>query len=104
MKLTLDTVCVRHEATASRVIDNEAIVLTPEDSRIYTLNETGTCIWECLQTRRTLAELVERVQKEFDCMREQAVNDVMTFVGHLLDRHLVNVQPSANPAKPEQQD
>jgi hypothetical protein len=86
----------RDARTASRVIAGEAIILTPQDSRIRNLNETGSRIWELLAEKPTVEALVQRIHTEFDVTEEQARADVTAFVEQLVAAGLATV--SAGPA------
>ena len=91
--ISSDQVVLRDKKTASRVIAGEAIVLTPADSKIRNLNETGSRIWEMLAEKPTVGEIVERIQQEFDVSREQADADVRAFVEDLAAKGMVTVVP-----------
>jgi len=47
---------------------------------VYTLNETGAFIWERLDGKSTLAEIISCMQSEFDVNAETARNDLLDFV------------------------
>ncbi|MDA2924184.1 PqqD family protein [Acidobacteria bacterium AH-259-L09] len=50
---------------------------------IYTSNDTGTTIWECLDGERTVNQIVETICREYDVPAEEATQDVMDFSGAL---------------------
>ncbi len=60
--ISLDQVVCKDKKTASRILAGEAIVLTPMNSKIYNLNETGSRIWAWLDDRPTVGDLVARMQ------------------------------------------
>ena len=47
---------------------------------VYTLNETGAFIWERLDGKSNLAEIISCMQSEFDVDAETAKNDLLAFV------------------------
>ena len=47
---------------------------------VYTLNETGAFIWERLDGKSNLAEIINCVQIEFDVDAETAKKDILAFV------------------------
>ena len=47
---------------------------------VYTLNETGAFIWERLDGKSTLAEIISCMQSEFDVDAKTAKNDLLDFV------------------------
>ncbi len=50
---------------------------------VYTLNETGAFIWEKLDGKSTLAEIISSMQTEFDVDAETAKNDLLAFVAEM---------------------
>jgi hypothetical protein len=89
--IALDQVVSRDERTASRVLAGEAIILTSMDSRIHSLNETGSRIWELLADEPTLGEVVARMCAEFEVSEEQARTDVLSFIGLLASKGMVSL-------------
>lgn len=50
---------------------------------IYSLNEVGAFIWEHIDGKSTVAELVSVVRGEFDASPEQVESDVQQFLAQL---------------------
>jgi hypothetical protein len=94
--LTPDQIVSRNTHTASRIIAGEAIILTPQDSKIRNLNETGSRIWELLAEKPTLGSIIQRIHAEFNVSEAQAQSDVVAFLTHLSAQGLVTVQDSPN--------
>jgi hypothetical protein len=76
---------------AWRVYDGRAVIITPEDSRLHSLNEVGTLVWEAADGRTPVTEIVARVCGEFDVTAERAAADVDAFVEDLVGRGLLSV-------------
>ena len=51
---------------AWRVYEGEAVIVSPEDSMLHTLNAVGTFIWEAADGRTTLGTIVDRVVDAVD--------------------------------------
>jgi hypothetical protein len=81
----------RQKEVAWRLIDGEAVIITPSDSTMHSLNESGTRIWELISGNRTLGEVAEAVQVEFDVDAERARKDTLWFVECLAKKGLVEV-------------
>ncbi len=47
---------------------------------VYTLNETGAFIWERLDGKSNLSEIISCIQSEFNVDAETAKNDLLAFV------------------------
>ena len=93
--ISLDQVVSRDERTASRVLGGEAVVLTPMDSKIHSLSETGTRIWELLADKPTVGEVIAQIHREFKVDEEQAKEDVMAFLEEMVDKGMVKLSESS---------
>jgi hypothetical protein len=91
----LDQIVCKDKKTASRILAGEAIVLTPMNSKIYNLNETGSRIWAWLDDRPTVGELAARMQSEFKVDEEQAQADIIAFLEELVARGMVALGESS---------
>lgn len=47
---------------------------------IYTLNETGAFIWEQIDGKKTIGEIIKAVVEEFDTEPQTAERDVLEFM------------------------
>ena len=72
-----------HPESAGRVLDGEAVVVTPADSRMHTLNEVGTFLWDRADGARSVAELAEAVEARFEVDAQTARSDTAQFVADL---------------------
>ncbi|MGQ9619629.1 MAG: PqqD family protein [Bacteroidales bacterium] len=55
---------------------------------IYTLNETGAFIWELIDGKMTVEEIIGEVIKEFDTDRKTATRDVFDFINSM-EKYLI---------------
>ena len=83
---------VQNPRAAWRVYEGEAVIVSPEDSTLHTLNAVGTLIWEAADGRTALGAIVGRVCEAFDVDRATAARDATTFVELLCRRGLLTVQ------------
>ncbi|MEE2959926.1 MAG: PqqD family protein [Myxococcota bacterium] len=72
---------------ASRTLDDTAFVLF--DSRMVSLNEVGTYIWETYKHPHTTTEVTGGVVGEFETTSEQARQDTLEFTNALLKKSLL---------------
>ncbi len=77
------------EKTAYRVIDDEAVIVDLEDSTFHALNPVATFIWEQMNGRTRVEEIVERVCQEFEVTRETAEKDCREFIEALKRREMI---------------
>jgi hypothetical protein len=83
---------------AWRVYDGEAVIVSPEDSTLHTLNPVGTVIWEAADGRTALEAIIGRVCEAFEVDRATAARDATIFVEQLSRRGLLTVLASPRPA------
>jgi hypothetical protein len=77
---------------ASRMLGDEAIIMSTVDSTLFTLSPTGTVIWEAADGQTPLSRIVEeRVCRQFNVTVEQARVDAEEFVAKLVEHGLLIV-------------
>jgi hypothetical protein len=79
----------KSSATAWRVIEGEAVILSLDTKVFRGLNAVGSRVWELIDGRRSVDEIVTRIVIEFEVTPEIATRDVGTFIAQLLEKHLV---------------
>jgi hypothetical protein len=94
-----DKYVAKSPAIASRILGDEAIVMSTVDSTLFTLNPTGTVIWEAADGHTPLSRIVEKVCMEFDIGIEQAGADVKEFVDKLAEHGILLVSDQPIPRK-----
>ena len=60
---------------AWRVYDGEAVVVSPDDSTLHTLNAVGSLIWEAADGKTPMGAIVARICAEFDVRPAEAERD-----------------------------
>jgi len=73
---------------ATREIAGETIIVpvrsnTNDLDSIYTLNELATLIWQLLDSRTNVDQIVEAVCREYDISPEEARRDTLDFLQSL---------------------
>jgi hypothetical protein len=84
----------RTEQAVWKVLDHEGIVLRLDNGEYFQLNEVGLFIWERLDGRMSLDEMVHAVAEMFHVTREQALGDVRAFVQQLTKERLAVASPT----------
>ena len=72
---------------ACRTLEETAFIL--HQSKMMSLNDVGTFIWEQFKIPSHLAGVVQAVIQEFDTIEEIATKDVQGFCDQLLERKLI---------------
>ena len=74
---------VRDERAAWRVYEGEAVILSPEDSVLHTLNATGTIVWTAADGATSWSEIVGRVARASGRRAAEVEPDLLAFVAEL---------------------
>ena len=82
---------LQNPLAAWRVYDGEAVIVSPQDSTLHTLNEVGTLVWEAADGRTPVAAIVARLCSQYDVATPDAERDVEAFVERLRERGLITL-------------
>lgn len=87
--LHADTILIKNRNVVFRRIADESVLVPIANnvgdlSSIYTLNETGTRIWELLDGERQVGEIAGLLTDEYDVPEDAARADVSEFIDELL--------------------
>lgn len=85
----METVYARNDAFVYRIIGGEAILVpiygqVADMESIYTLSKVGARIWELMDGRRTLGEVRDMLQAEYDAPAPEIESDLAGFVRDLV--------------------
>jgi hypothetical protein len=73
----------------TRLDDTEAVLLHLDTKRYYTLNETGTRIWELLQQGRCAQEITQALKDNYVVTDEETMPLLLAFMDELQQEGLV---------------
>jgi hypothetical protein len=93
-RVPLDATVVATERQLSTTLSGEVIILGLDDSMYYGLSATGARIWELVQVRRTVDEILATVISEFDVERDRAAADLDALLAELQSRGLIAITGS----------
>ena len=79
----------RSEDTASRVVDGEAVIVVPQKGVVTVLNETGSGIWQLLDGRNSIEDIINIISSEFSVSRQEAEKDTLEFIEELVGKDMV---------------
>jgi len=81
----LESILSHSPSIVTRKTGNE-YVLVPitnniaDMNSVYTLNESGAFIWELIDGKKTVEELITAMTEEYDIDRESAKTDIFSFI------------------------
>ena len=91
----LKSVISQSTAVVTRKTGNE-YVLVPitnniaDMNSVYTLNETGAFIWEHIDGKRTVEEIITELMNEYEIDKQNAESDVFIFIGNMSKYLIIN--------------
>lgn len=90
---------VRGEATAFRIINDEAVILNLDSGIYYSLNEVGSKVWDLCDGSRDIKDITTAVCQEFEVEREAAEKDVLELMDDLIKEGLISIHEHSASAK-----
>ena len=88
--MDLGTILSKSPDAAYRIYDGEATIVLPSKAEVTVLNPVASLVWDAIDGRRTLAEILESVLRDYEVPREQAMRDLLEFVNTLREQGMVN--------------
>lgn len=85
----------RNPSLAWREIDEETIIISPSESVMHELNDTGTFIWKNIDGQRSAEELARMLAEAYEVTEDMALADTQELLEQLSSRKLV-VAPTGN--------
>jgi len=95
LKARLDAVYAPSEDIVARSIEGELIIVPlvagigDLEDELYSLNETGKAVWDRLDGKKKLKEVLAELSAEFDAPAGEIEKDLMGLVGELVRRKIV---------------
>lgn len=86
-----DSYINRSQRAAYRVIDNEAMVVTPGSNKLYVFNLVGSRIWEMANGEIGIREMAKAICEEFNVTYEQALKDAIEFAEEISRKGLLEI-------------
>jgi hypothetical protein len=79
----------------TRKTGNEYVLVPLSDNiadmdSVYTLNETGAFLWELIDGKRCIDDLVEALVAEYNVNRDNAEKDVFAFINNMKKYLIIN--------------
>jgi hypothetical protein len=87
--LNPENLIIKRENLIIRLIDNRAVLLSPEYHHPFRFNRMGTRIWELIDSHQRVKDLIDAVTQLYDVDRKEVVRDITTFLSELLKNKLI---------------
>lgn len=80
------TVVLREE------FDDWAILFNPDTAEAVGTNPVGVVVWKLIDGKRTLKEIIAKIQEEFVDVPDAAEKDVIVFIKDLTERGFIGYE------------
>ena len=74
---------------AWREIDDETVIISPHDSVMHELNDTGSFLWKSIDGKKSAAELAELLVENYQVAPDVALSDAQALLEEMSSRKLV---------------
>jgi hypothetical protein len=74
---------------AFRIIEDEAVILTPEDGMLHNLNVLATRIFELSDGSQRVKDIIQIICDEFEVNETVARRDILDFIGALQKKNIL---------------
>jgi len=88
--MTLDAVLTRSPDAAYRIYDGQATIVLPAKAEVNVLNDFGSAVWDAIDGKSTLGQILDRLLPDYDISREQAEADLLEFIAALRTHGMVS--------------
>ena len=90
----------KNPALAWREIDNETVIISPNDSVMHELNDTGSFLWKNIDGKKSTAELAELLIQSYEVAPDVALSDTQSLLEEMSARKLVVTLPATTGVTP----
>jgi hypothetical protein len=84
----------KNQALAWREIDDETVIISPHDSVMHELNDTGSFLWKNIDGKKSAAELAELLVENYAVTPDIALSDTQALLEEMSSRKLVATIPA----------
>jgi len=84
----------KNPALAWREIDDETVLISPNDSVMHELNDKGSFLWKNIDGKKSAAELAELLVQTYDVAPDIALSDTQALLEEMSLRNLLVTVPA----------
>lgn len=83
---------VRNPDMLYRTENNKTFLLNEKTGKPYYLEEIGTEIWNLLDGRTTISELISKLRQDYSESDSKLKSDLIDFINDLESNHLISLE------------
>ena len=90
----IDMYVNKNREIAFRVIEGQAVILTPANGMLHTLSLVATRIFELANGKRKISEICNGIVEEFDAEEDVVARDARRFIEDMLHKKILVLSES----------
>jgi hypothetical protein len=90
----------KNPALAWREIDDETVIISPNDSVLHELNDTGSFLWKNIDGKKSAAALAGLLVENYEVTPDIALSDTQALLEEMSSRKLVVTVPATGGVLP----
>ena len=94
MNVAASGVWRKNPSLAWREIDDETVIISPGESVMHELNDTGSFLWKNIDGKKSAAELAELLVQTYDVAPDIALSDTQALLEEMSLRNLLVTVPA----------
>ena len=87
--IKMESLPVKNRDVAYRNMDGRGVLVRADGGEVDILNSSGTLLWENIDGKKTVSELVVCLRDEYEVDEETARKDVLEFLENLLGKNAI---------------
>ena len=87
--LTVDSCISKNENVPWRIIEGEAVIVNVDESEVIHLNPVGAEIWNSIDGKKSVGEIVDHICEQFEVDKQTAKRDTLEFLKKLVKKKAV---------------
>jgi len=101
MAIALDSVIIRNEDIIFRKIEDEYVLVpmiasSDEVEHIYNLNKVGAEVWERINGKLTVGDIINDLISEYEATPDQITNEVLDFLNDIYSLKIIRLHNEGN--------
>lgn len=97
--IKLDTKVQQHPDVLTADVDDAVMLLSIQNGAYFDMPNTGSHIWNAIETSKSVAQIVEGLLQVYDVDAEQCQRSVIGFLERLLDEGIVEIVDTEDPVQ-----
>ncbi len=95
-RVSIDSIVTVTQLQVFCEVNGETVILHFGSGNYFGLNDVGTLVWNLIQQPRSVGELRDAIQQEYQVDFDLCERDLINLVGELRERGLIEVRSVAS--------